>query len=231
MAIIAPTKTALQKHPQAVVLLGYVAAKPTVINYRDFEWFDTDAARTTFLAECLVYVNKDVTDHGDLYHLVAEVLDTSNMTLGQVHAIGGSAAQKKERIASILGDPNLLVQPRKAGAKAPAASAPKAKGARAKVSKGRKPSTAADAVKGPIAAGDEPKPRAKKVLKRNAAAPAAQPSLTGEERAAALQKRLDAKKAAAPKVAADAEPSLVNALQWAIPLGRKAKNGRFARLV
>lgn len=201
----APTKNALQKHPMAIVTLGFRSNNTTTVEDREFEWFDTEEGLKEYFAEDAKWCKEDVKTNGDVHYVTVEITDTSTFTLGRVVAYGGTPEDHKARVALIKATPTLVIQPAQVRAKKTVEppSEPKGRKVRAQVQKGRAKGAAAAVLDKEESAA--PEPRAKKVLKRNAAAPKPSgPALKGEARAEALQKRLAAKKApslAAPEAA------------------------------
>lgn len=191
-----PTKAALERKPQAVVMQQFVSDHPNTVHTLSFEWFETDKGRIEWYDETAIWMDADVTQNGDIFYTITEVLDTSAMTLGRVQAYGPNDTWVGESVASVTADTTTLVAPAAAKRVAPKAT-PKAK------IKGRAPSSAASAVKGPVEAGTEPKVKAKVVRKKIVApqtgdevkiVPPVAPT-GAEKRAAALKERLAQKQA------------------------------------
>ena len=153
-----PTKTALKKHPQAVIMLGFHEKHPDVVGDYDYEWFDSVEGVETFLTDpddnILKWAEEDVAAHGNLFHVIVAVSDTSTepVTLKTVYAFAKDDLKPKaeEWQQKIAANPNLCVfagAPRKAAAAGggPSKAARPAK-QQQKVARGRKPTTAAKAV-------------------------------------------------------------------------------------
>lgn len=206
-----PTAEALAKHPLAIVILTANLLKPEIIDF-DFEWFDFKSGVVDCLDDYWTSLSKwtsdDFRDNKDAYTLIAEVTDTSTMTLGRVDVIGfkdPNDTYPAEWEAKVKADPTLLLV--KGSVKA--ATAPRVK---PKV-RPKAPSTAAQAIKG------------------------AAKTAPVEDKAEALKAKLAAKRAARkaeapadePKAEAAAEAPVMALASWHIPVGR-ANNGRFARI-
>jgi hypothetical protein len=161
-----PTKTALKKHPQAVIMLGFHEKHPDVVGDYDYEWFDSVEGVEAYLTDpednVLKWAEEDVTAHGNLFHIIVAVSDTSTepMTLKTVYAFAKDGLKDKatEWQQKIVANPDLCVfkqaAPAAKGAAAPTKAAKPSK-KQAAVQRGRKPTTAAKAVQGAPAAKGE----------------------------------------------------------------------------
>lgn len=196
-----PSKTALGKHPRAVIMLAATKDEPNAVGDFDFEWFDTPEGQDEFWVSITKWATADIKDEGDLVHLVAEVVDTKVMALGRVETFGTDDADGATWKQNILDDPSQLVYG--VAASKGAVAKPAAKKVTPAV-RGRKPTTAAAVVKGPVEAGNAPKPKPKVRPARKPATDGPKPA--AEPKAAALKQRLkDKQAAAAAPVVDDAE--------------------------
>lgn len=228
MAQNLPTKTALEMHPRAVIILAVDLSVPDKVAAYDFEWFDTPQGVADYLPMIGEWAAHDVKAHIDGAHIVVPVKDTADMTVEAVavfvpDAVPQEAKDAVHALASrIQADPSLAVAPvavvraprKKAAAPAQAPQgggvvAPK----KAEVKKGRGKGAAAAAIQGSAvpaaedAAPPAPKKRVRKApAKQEAAGDTRQPVLKGEARAEALKARLDARKKEAEAKKAEVVP-------------------------
>lgn len=107
-----PTKTALGKHPRAVILLSKLVTQSAATDH-DFEWFDTMKGVEAFMAEAIEYAAKDVEEEGDLHHALIEVTGTTAnpIEIGAVHVFSRDTEFATKWKAEIEADTNLAVAP------------------------------------------------------------------------------------------------------------------------
>lgn len=152
-----PTKTALKKHPQAVIMLGFHEKHPDVVGDYDYEWFDSVEGVETFLTDpednILKWAEDDVAAHGNLFHVIVAVSDTSTepMTLKTVYAFAKDDLKPKatEWQQKVVANPDICIfkqaSPAVKAAAAPTKAAKPSKNQGA-VQRGRKPTSAVKAV-------------------------------------------------------------------------------------
>lgn len=133
-----PTKTALGKHPLAVVLLSQQVSAPGSIDF-DFEWFETDKGQSEFLTEVKEFAQKDVEEEGDVVHAILKVTDAKAepITVASVDVFGRDTEFAAKWRDALVADPTEAVAP--SPQRAPAKVKPKIKA--------KRPSTAAAVLK------------------------------------------------------------------------------------
>ena len=188
-----PTKRALIRKPQAIVLMTWSkeASPQTKPGDWDFEWFETDKGRGDYFAAVCQWNSDDVKDHGDLLFLTAEVLDTESMKLGRVAVHPNDDDGLKAVLKAVKDDPENLIAPSPQRSESTAAK-PKANAVKAK-----KPSKAANAAKKGAKGEGAPEVKSKKVRKPIKVEPTTDDTdqAAPEPKAAALKKRLAEKNA------------------------------------
>ena len=191
-----PTQAALVKKPAAVIIQQFKVEAPEKVALLDFEWFENDDAEREWFDVACAWAREDVNTHGDVFYVYAEVTDTAAMTLGNVMAYGPDGGWETSAVKAVQDDPQVLVAP-------PVVVRPPKPTPGAKV-KGRAPSAAKKAVKGPVEeTAQTPVPKQRVIRKKVVADP--KPIVNGsEKRATALKARLSARKAAEAKAAAPA---------------------------
>lgn len=218
-----PTERAVKRKPMAVVLWSFKKAETDQdAGDKDFEWFETDENRIDYTESSIAWNVNDVQDHGDLVHLVAEIVDTTTdpMTLGRVEATPASDKGLREWVKKIKADPKvLLIETNIVSSAGIKVRAKKASPAAKKMQGGRtastptvraKPGTAKKAtdVAKKATPTQTPKPAARKAAAKKAVTTASSKPVAGEStgngnarktaptKAAQLKARLAAKKAA-----------------------------------
>lgn len=107
-----PTRESLQRHAQAIALMGWIDGELTG---RDYESFNTEAAREKYLPEWTTDLAKQITepDNHDLAFLLVEVTSTEAMTLGQIVQLPENDFTAEQAKAVRANASLLLATPRK----------------------------------------------------------------------------------------------------------------------